>query len=219
MSPEAIRAIQIATGALGLFLLIVSPQLLRSRLADRAQAHELVGELRGVPAWPDTGPEPQRKEIYARLHALGTDSIPALTRALADPDVNLRRNAALALGVLGEGLAGPPGTSRIDIGAALPALTAALLDPDSRVRTLSEQDLGDIGPAAAAAVPLLVKLLASAEESERNSACIALHDIGSAARPALPALRVALADPSPDVRGFARFAIAAIEGPHIVLLD
>jgi len=237
MSAGAVRASQIAVGALALFLLVISPQLPGSRTVNRMETDQLVRQLRGLPAWLDPGPfggvcagsdcvtrsaspsEARRREIYARLQALGPDSIAALTRALADPDVNLRQNAALALGVLGEGLAGPPGSSRIDIGAALPALTAALLDPDPRVRALSEQDIGDIGPAAAAAVPFLVNLLASAEESDRNSACIALHDIGSGARQALPALRIALSDPSPDVRGFARFAITAIEGPHIALLD
>lgn len=218
MSLDAVRWTQIAVGVLALSLLIISPQFLGSRGAGTVEADELVRQLQDLPAWLDP-PEARRKGIYVRLHALGSHGIPALTRALSDPNVNLRQNAALALGVLGEGLADPQMTSRVDISAALPALLVAVRDPDTRVRGLSAQAIADIGPGAAAAVPSLIELLASDEEEDRNSACIALHDIGRAARPALPALRRTLADSSPDVRGAAKFAIAGIEGAHFPLLN
>ncbi|HEY3786215.1 MAG TPA: HEAT repeat domain-containing protein [Steroidobacteraceae bacterium] len=235
MSLDAVRGTQIAVGALALFVVSLSPQLLGGRTRGSGEADELVRQLRGFPAWlspdpfnvcpdapacansPSPPPEARRQGIYTQLHALGSDSVPALTRALVDPDVNLRQNAALALGVLGEGLAGAQLSSRMDISAALPALVLALRDRDAHVRELSEQALGDIGPGAASAVPALVELLASDAEGERISACIALHDIGPAAHAALPALRLELSDPSPDVRGFAQFAIAAVEATRAPL--
>ena len=44
--------------------------------------------------------EQLRRELYGELRQLGPDAIPALARALEDPDVQLRRNVALALNVL-----------------------------------------------------------------------------------------------------------------------
>ena len=55
-------------------------------------------------------------------------------------------------------------------------------------------------------------MLTDGDEGARNGACIALTGIGPAAKEALPALRTALSDPSADVRGFAKRAIATIEG-------
>jgi HEAT repeat protein len=202
--------------------------------AGQQDADALVQQLSGLPAELYGGPhsflcapapsqcsppplppdEAKRQSIYDRLFALGTASVPALARALGSQDVSLRRNAALALGVLGGGWWTPPkpAQAKIDTSAALPALTIALQDPDFRTRGLAAQDLGDIGARAAPAVPALVKLLASDDEGLRNSACIGLRGIGPPARDALPALRSALSDRSRDGRRFAELAIASIEG-------
>jgi HEAT repeat protein len=67
-----------------------------------------------------------------------------------------------------------------------------------------------VGPAAAGAVPALIRMLASEDEGSRNSACIALAGIGPAAREALPALRRAESDSRPNVRRFAGRAIERI---------
>jgi HEAT repeat protein len=130
-----------------------------------------------------------------------------------DPDVEFRRNVALALGVLSGGWWSFGNERRkVDISAALPALIAALNDADSLVRAWAAQDIGNIGPNAAVAVPALITLLSSGDEAARNSACIALRGIGPAAASALPALRAALSDPSGDLRLFADRAIKSIEG-------
>lgn len=177
----------------------------------------LVQQLRDLPTpLPATArpsdEERRRRSIYEELLDWGTKSIPPLIAGLKDPDVRLRRNAALAFLVLGGGWwpfeCGP---AKLDIGAALPALVAAFADSDPDVRSWAAQAVGDIGANAADAVPALIELLKNDHEGSRNGACIALAKIGPRAKAALPALRVALADKSQDVRRFAAQAIERIE--------
>jgi hypothetical protein len=151
-----------------------------------------------------------RDAAYRELHHLGPAGVTALARAYSDADVRLRRNVALALLVLSEGIW--PGLDKLDVSLALPELTAALRDDDPDVRAWSAHAIGMIGPGARSAVPALTRLLRNANEGSRNSACIGLKGIGPAASSALPALRRALSDRSAHVREFARRAIAAIEG-------
>jgi len=194
-------------------------------VSDTLSVEALVQQLRNIPSALPGGvtsnavtppTEILRSRIYNRLLALHPDSVRALAQGFQDPDIEFRRNVALALGVLGGGWWSFDGARRkVDIGAALPTLIAALNDTDSLVRAWAAQDIGDIGPDAAVAVPALVTLLASGDEAARNSACIALRGIGPGARPALPALRIALSDPSADVREFAERAIKSIESQSL----
>jgi HEAT repeat protein len=135
-----------------------------------------------------------------------------LAQGLKDPNVQLRKNIALALNVLA-GNWFDRSKPKMDIRAALPALITALQDSDGNVRAWSAQAIGEIGPDAARAVPALIALLRSEDEGSRNSACIALYGIGPAAKEALPALQKALSDPSPDVRRFAQRAVEKIRIP------
>lgn len=63
----------------------------------------VVEEMRGVsmqqPAMYQTPtPDSRRRErIYAMLRSFGTNAVPAVAAALTDPDVGMRRNAALVL--------------------------------------------------------------------------------------------------------------------------
>jgi HEAT repeat protein len=156
--------------------------------------------------------ESRRQKVYDELHALGPTSVPALARALRDPDPQMRRDVAVALDVLGGGWWHfPDGDSRLDIRPALPALLTALRDSDSGVRAWAAQDLSDMGAAAGAAVPQLRAMLHSPDPGSRGTACNALGVIGSAARGALPDLRGALNDPSQEVRQAASHAIVSIE--------
>ena len=203
-------------------VLLVCALPLHSQELETLSADALVQQLRNIsPLLPAGAPsngvmppsEILRGHIYNRLLALHPDSIRALAQGFQDPDVDFRRNVALALGVLSGGWWSFDGERRkVDIGAALPTLMTALNDTDSHVRAWAAQDIGNIGPDAAVAVPAIVALLANGDEGARNSACIALRGIGPAARPALPALRTALSDPSADVRRFADLAIKSIEG-------
>ena len=159
--------------------------------------------------------EDRRHRVYAQLRDLGDQALPALSRGLVDPEVQIRRNVALFLGVTSGGwFTFNPPQPKFDIRASLPALISALKDGDPRVRGLSAQAIGNIGPNAAPAVPELITLLASTDEGSRISACIGLYGIGPAAREALPALRKALTDPSTDVRRSAQRAIDKIEAPR-----
>ena len=186
---------------------------------DSQSADDLVAELRqfqaalpGI-ARSDGTPDPieeRRRATYDRLWTLGPEAIPALNRGLADPDVQIRRNVALFLGVAGDTWY-DRSRPRLDIRPCLKSLITALSDTDARVRALAAQAVGAIGPDAAPAVPALVALLSSSDEGSRNTALIGLRKIGPAARDALPAIRQALNDPSADVRRFAQLAIDAIE--------
>jgi HEAT repeat protein len=161
------------------------------------------------PPLPDL--EARRQQVYDQLHALGPASVPALVRALRDPDPEMRRDVAVALDVVGGGWwQFADGGPKLDLRPALPELLAALQDSDPGVRSWVAQDISDIGPGAAKAVPQLRSMLHSPEPESRGAACNALGAIGSAARAALPDLRDALGDSSPEVRQSARDAITSI---------
>jgi hypothetical protein len=178
---------------------------------------ELVAQLRTLPtplaaSGRDSADEALRRSVYQQLLVSNSEAVAALAQGLRDPYVGMRRNAALALHVLGGGWwRFECGQQRVEIGAALPMLVDALTDSDASVRAWSAQAIGGIGASAASAVPALITLLANDDEGSRNSACIALRGIGPAANAALPALQRARADPSSDVRRFAALAIESIE--------
>ena len=185
----------------------------------QSDADTLVNDLRKLPTPLPVSPrsdgtispaEQQRRRLYESLLRLGPSGALALSRALGDDDVHLRRNAALALNVLGGGWY-DAAWAKLDIRPALPKLVAALEDTDSNVRGWSAQAIGEIGPDAEKAVPDLITLLSNSDEGTRNSACIALRFIGPGAKEALPALRKSLSDQSKDVRRFAALAIESIE--------
>jgi len=156
--------------------------------------------------------ELRRQRIYDELHALGPASVPALARALRDPDPQMRRDVAVALDVVGGGWWHfRDGGSKLDLRPALPALLAALQDSDPGVRSWAAQDISDMGAGAAAAVAPLRAMLHRPDTESRGTACRALGEIGSAARGALPDLRRALSDSSPEVRQAARAAIVSID--------
>jgi HEAT repeat protein len=72
-------------------------------------------------------------------------------------------------------------------------LTASLQDADSFVAQTAAETLGNMGPAAASAVPQLVKLLTPGDDVEtlyaQEGAIRALGKIGASAREALPELQ------------------------------
>jgi hypothetical protein len=156
--------------------------------------------------------EAERHRVYDELYALGPAGVAALARGLASSDVQLRRNVAVALGVLAVRWIHDRYPSRIDISAALPALMTALQDSDQHVRVYAALDLGDMGSKAAPAVDRLIEMLGDPDEFVRQSVCSGLGGIGPAAKAALPALWQALVDPSEHVRASAQLAIPSIEG-------
>lgn len=199
----------------------------RPAQVDAAAADAVVAKLRDLPlplrtfaqgigpakATPPPLPalESRRQKVYEQLHALGPATVPALARALRDPDPEMRRAVAVAMDVVGGGWwLFSDGGPKLDLRPALPALLTALQDSDSGVRAWAAQDISDIGAAAATAVPRLRAMLHSPDPGSRGTACSALGGIGLPARGALPDLRQALGDASPEVRQAARAAIASI---------
>lgn len=77
------------------------------------------------------------------------DPVQALIIGLADPDVGVRNDAAMALYYLGPAAA-----------PAVPALVVALSDDDLSVRGASVMALGAVGPAAKEAVEALLRVSA-----------------------------------------------------------
>ena len=135
-----------------------------------------------------------RKPVAALLLAsCGKPAVPALTRALADPDKDLRVSAAYALGGIGD-----------DASDAIPGLLAALADTDQDLRRAAAGALGRIPEA----LVLLACALRSGDRQPGWSAAGALAEIG---KPALPALVEALDHPEAEVRGRSAWALGRAE--------
>jgi outer membrane protein assembly factor BamB len=131
-----------------------------------------------------------------------TESIqPALCRALNDEDAVVARDAARAIGALGERAA--PST---------PSLADALSHADPHVRLYAAEALASIGPVAAQVTPRLIAVLDDPSPGVRWAACEALAGIGPAAVGAVPRLIESLRDESLYVRICAAGALGGI-GP------
>jgi hypothetical protein len=200
------------------FGLFVVPLLSSGVVASQNafDADQVIQQLSGLPdglpgtARSDGSPDPieQRREyLWAQLRSLGDGALPAIAKGFESEDVSVRRNLALSVSSVVDQLSERGRRKLIQI------LIDALDDADPRVRGLSAQRIGGMGPAAASAVPALVRLLREPYEGSRNSACIGLRGIGPGAKAALPALREALNDPSQDVQRFAQRAIDSIQSP------
>lgn len=94
------------------------------------------------------------------------DALPALLEALKSSDRRKRARAADELG-------------RRGAVSAVGPLSKLLADKDARVRASAALALGNMGDAAAAAVPLLVKALDDGHEEVEWSAAVALGRLGS----------------------------------------
>ncbi len=140
----------------------------------------------------------QRIAAVMALRELGPiawPAVPALTAALSDPVMPVRKGAAGALGGIG------PAAE-----ASVPALRRALADPHRFVRSWAAMALFEIGPAAGAAAPDLIDMMKSDVENLRGRAwcASALPRLEADPDLAVPALRRALADdPSEEVRAVA----------------
>ncbi|MGH2402990.1 MAG: HEAT repeat domain-containing protein [bacterium] len=73
----------------------------------------------------------------------------------------------------------------------------ALRDRDTDLKAWAAGGIGEIGPEAANAVPVLASLLSDSYAGTRHNACIALGQIEPAARDALPMVRRAVTIQTP----------------------
>jgi HEAT repeat protein len=123
----------------------------------------------------------------------------ALGGALADKDVKVRREAAVALWRMGP---------RAKV--AVSALGKALADEDVKVRRDTAATLWRVGPSAKAAVPALAGALKDADREVRCDAAGALGAVGPEAAAAVPPLTHALKDKDLEARHFAARALVRV---------
>jgi HEAT repeat protein len=151
------------------------------------------------------------------LGAVAWPAVPALTRALSDPIVGIRKAAAGALGGIGEAAV-----------SAVPELARALGDPHRFVRSWAAMALFEIGPAAKPAAADLIRMLETDAANLRGRAwcASALPEIHADVDLAVPALVRALSeDPSEEVRSVAVLSLesygaeAARRGATEYLID
>jgi HEAT repeat protein len=150
-------------------------------------------------------------------------TLPALRRALTDPDVRVQLTVLDVLETLGPD-AKPAGTELVqslsspnrfvrwaatrtlgkagpvEVAAAVPELSRLLFDADLDLCLAAATALERFGPAAQEAVPALVRAVSATDAEMRLAAIRALEGIGTDAQPAIPALAAALADPDLRVR-------------------
>lgn len=169
----------------------------------------------------------------AAIAALGTYGDPSSAQVIADrlaqdKSIFVRKTAAYSLGKLRTAAATGPlvaalkdkseevrGAAAVALGeyrdaAAIDPLMSALSDKNDFVRGRAARALGNNGPAAAAAVPRLIRLLETDREPySRQEAVVALGMIGD--RSAIPSLTRASRDPNPYIAAAALSAIRSIE--------
>jgi HEAT repeat protein/lysophospholipase L1-like esterase len=165
------------------------------RVAQELLARELV-------PWPPSYTESATPAgaAWAAGRRKDAGAVPALSAALLSPDESVRREAARALGRLGD--AADP---------ARPALHRALGDPRASVRWAAAGALFELG-GRASELPLLTRALASDDPFVRGYGAFTLGELGPAARDAVPALAEALRHPDGYTRGGAVAALAKL-GP------
>jgi HEAT repeat protein len=184
-----------------------------------------------------TGPEaPPVAPIQTGLASLGLSTVSPvgeLEKVLQHKDLQVRREAVLALGSAGkdakpviaslaERLKDDEVTIRRDaawaIGAiggepkeVLPKLTGALKEEPAAVKRTAAWALGALGPAAAEAVPSLIEALKAEDEMVRWMAAWSLGAIGSKLDPVVAALTEAEKDESRAVKEAAAEALARLK--------
>lgn len=189
-----------------------------------------------------SGEVAQRREAAYQLGKIGPaakEALPALVKAVDDPDKQVWSLALTAIANLGpaaqpalpdllRALDGRTGRAASDkerlpqlqlrvayalsrMGAPVrPALIEALGSPDAGVRQGAASALGGMGPDAAEAVPALVVALTDASPEAAREARDALGAIGA---PAAKALMAAAASPDAKLRAAAVIAIGQVGAP------
>src|SRR5262249_20101715 len=124
-----------------LVLLILAALLATSCSDKRAEREKTIADLTASLRDPDASVQAQALLSASALGREAQSTTPILLELLKGKDKTVRQYAALAVGRC------------VNSEEAVPALTAALRDPDIDVRRQAAMGLGEIGPAAQAALP------------------------------------------------------------------
>jgi HEAT repeat protein len=141
-------------------------------------------------------------QLLGQMAAGDTNAVPALVRALSDPDQTLAVAARESLSQAGE--------------AAVLPLVKVLKHESPSVRFLAISTLADLGPNTAAAVPTLIEALHDEVPELRSAAIVALSRSGAEVSTLLPAFVRATGDKVVTVRLDAINAIAAFQGDAVL---
>lgn len=120
---------------------------------------------------PKSSPTERVQSVEAWV-TLGEEGVPQLIEALSDSDARTRRDAAWALGRIGE-------RAR----SALPALRTRLLDEDGWVRANAVLAIGRVGGGDERIIEEICGLVGDDDDNVRRSSELALAEIGPAAVP------------------------------------
>jgi hypothetical protein len=190
VTPGASPAVATAAAALGTLDRAAHPAAVETLAADDAAWDVLHAALKH-PVFPAV----RQLAIRAVGRIGGEAAIEALLEALADPDLDARREAAEMLGRQGE--------------AAVPGLVEALHSPQRDVRRGATWALALTGDPAS--VPGLIEALAIPDWNISRMAAVALGRLGDSR--AVPALTAALDSEDAHLRDAAAAALAQIQNP------
>lgn len=154
--------------------------------------------------------------------------LPILIAGLADPEAEVRQDAAIAIQCFGDeaepavpylidafwqGIEAYAASALGSIGpgaeAAIPHLLAALEGGDENLRGRAAEAIGEIG--SDVAVPTLIEFLRREDAGLRRATAEALQGLGPVAQAAVPNLILALEDESAEVKAMAAKALGEIE--------
>ena len=198
-----------------------------------------------VSAWlflgPSTLPPPPSQRAARIVGNIGNvlqnraAAIPQLKKDIHSPDVDVRRRAAILLGLmdvasdevipeLQKALSDKDKEVRSQAAftlahlgskakSAIPELQKAMSDPDKEVRFAAIMALRAMGPDAKRAIPNLIHVLGDSDSAVREEAAAMLANFGREASEAVPELRKTLSDKNERVRSAAAWALEEIGPP------
>jgi HEAT repeat protein len=125
--------------------------------------------------------------------------VPPMIDALKNPDSRIATRAVKALAAVGE--------------PAIQPLIQLAADRDAFVRACAASALGQMGPSARAAVPMLANGVKDSHPVVRIASIEALTAIGDTSPPVADSFKIAEADPDSEVRAVANEASAKLFPP------
>ena len=144
-----------------------------------------------------------RDPVIRNFRQRGQDAVAFLARKMESEDLTSRVKALGLLRQMGPPFAGSP--------TGIAALCTVLNDPDTNLRSIAARTLGELGPQAKAAIPMLIKAIST---GTNVSGVWALGRIGPEAKAALPVLEPKMTQRTGLERLYAAGAVWKITGDN-----